>query len=518
MINIFLWSLNENIEIRSDITESIIKISNVDNHLYVLTKNFNLYHGIVENMNSTPHVKLTLCESLKIIDIDSCKDQIYIVDLEGSVFKCNTDLDIICEILLIEDYLCSRGHSGNKCKKKVNKIAVSEYGQLFITEYGDLWASGCMPQIGINTDFPKRVNFFLGRVIYSVNIGHDFAIAVVSKTKNEDFGSEEEEVFFTNCPQCLSTSQMTSPASNVSISEITPLGVKVQGSYDIETTSTSSKNDSTSSSSGKTNDDEIHVEKNILFRNTEAARDFLSKQISRMSSAGEEYLVECTEKPTRIIKENMTNVASFVYEGVKTVGDKVVTLSRHMSGSSDCNSIIDNNHSHLLRTMSKDEFVWSLSQCTSEKDLSEQEFKENVKFLLNKGSLLLNCEVWTWGNIIHGQLGIGDNIKRERPMIITKLSNIGVQKISVQSFHAAVVTLDGRAYIWGKNDFNQVTVESNCDQSSPKMYITPKSERIKDIVCGKYFTIILNNKQTAMYYGKNSAEHQNLYSNRDKTN
>ncbi|KAL3281564.1 hypothetical protein HHI36_004772 [Cryptolaemus montrouzieri] len=496
---IFLWSLNESIEIRTNITEAIIKVSNADNHLYLLTKSYSLYHGVIQNTRNSPYVDLTLCNYFKLIDVDCFKDEVYIVNLEGYVFRCTTCLDVMNEIVLVEDCLCSRGHSRPKCKIKVKNIAVSEYGKLFITELGHLWASGYMPQIGINSEIPKRVNFFIGRQIHNVNIGHDFAIVIVSKLNNDDFDSDDEEVFLTNCPQCLSASQLTSPASNISLSEMIPLGIKIQGSYDIETTSTSSKNDSSSSESDKKNnavisENEMHVEKNIIFRNTEAARDFLTKQISRMSSAGEEYLVECTEKPTRIIKENMTNVASFVYEGVKTVGDRVVTLSRHMSGSSDCNSIIENNHSHLLKTSSKEDFAWSLSQCTSEKDLSEQDFKENLHMLLKKGSSLLNCEVWTWGNIIHGQLGIGDNIKRERPMIITKISNIGVQKISVQSFHASVITLDGRAFIWGRNDFNQVTLESNCDQSSPKLYNTSKDERIKDIVCGKHFTILLNNK------------------------
>jgi amyotrophic lateral sclerosis 2 protein len=193
------------------------------------------------------------------------------------------------------------------------------------------------------------------------------------------------------------------------------------GSYDIETTSTSSKNDSSVSSNDRKlhhsdddDDDEEKsdtqkVEKNIIFRNTEAAKEFLTRQISRMSSAGEEYLVECTEKPTRIIKENMTNVASFVYEGVKTVGDKVVTLSRHVSGSSDCNSIVENiPEISIPRTVSRDDGVCSLSQCTSEKDVTEGELKDRVGTIVRTGSALINCEVWTWGNIIHGQLGEGE--------------------------------------------------------------------------------------------------------------
>ena len=64
---------------------------------------------------------------------------------------------------------------------------------------------------------------------------------------------------------------------------------------------------------------------------------FLTRQLSWVSSGGEELLAEVSV-PTRIIKQNVTTMASLVYEGVKTVGDKVVTLSRHMSGGSDNNT------------------------------------------------------------------------------------------------------------------------------------------------------------------------------------
>lgn len=416
MYNIKLWMFNESVDIiSSNITESITKISNIGNHLYFLTANNRLYQGNIEKNEEDGKnvIKIELVDGLTLIDIDACKQSVFIVDADGNVFRCSENLDIINEISLVEEYTCSRGHNGTKNKKKVRNIAVGEYGQLYVTQEGELWGSGYMTQIGINSDFPKKAIFFDGRHVYSVNVGNDLAIVVVSKqSNNREDESDEEDVFVNNCPQCLSASQLTSPASQTSISDICPLGVKVQGSYDIETTSTSSKNDTSVSSSADTKEitseskTNNKTEKNIIFRNTEAAKDFLTRQISRMSSAGEEYLVECTEKPTRIIKENMTNVASFVYEGVKTVGDKVVTLSRHVSGSSDCNSVIENLEEAQIRSKySSREEIATMSQCTSEKDLYENEIQQRVESIVGTGMNLINCEVWTWGNIIHGQLG-----------------------------------------------------------------------------------------------------------------
>lgn len=106
--------------------------------------------------------------------------------------------------------------------------------------------------------------------------------------------------------------------------------------------------------------------------------------------------------------------------------------------------------------------------------------------------------------------GIGDIIKRERPMIITKLSNIGAQKISVQSFHAGVVTLDGRAFLWGRNDYHQVTVESDVDQSSPKLFNVESNERVKDLSCGTYHTTILTYKNDLYYIGKKAEKVRKL--------
>lgn len=89
-------------------------------------------------------------------------------------------------------------------------------------------------------------------------------------------------------------------------------------------------------------------------------------------------------------------------------------------------------------------------------------------------------------------------------MIITKLSNIGAQKISVQSYHVGVLTLDGRSFLWGRNDYHQVTVESDIDQSSPKLFNTQSNERVKDISCGTYHTTILTYKNDLYYIGRHA--------------
>ncbi|KAB0798647.1 hypothetical protein PPYR_09640 [Photinus pyralis] len=494
-MNVSLWNRTEQINIISEINESILKIATIENHLYLLTATHRLYHGVVNEGERQLHLQLH--QDVQFKDIDSCQRYLYVIDLEGSVFKYSSDLQLLHEILLINDSkVCSHGHCAIKFKMKVESLAIGSFGNLFVTNNGQLWGSGSMTQVGINSTNPKRIAFFDSRFTHCVNVGSDFAIVVASKqVRSEDTDSDEgeEDVFAPSCPHC-----------NFVPNDLSKL-------EHLDSSSTSSRNSVSTASLGRSNleqssessDCNERVAKNIIFRNTEAAREFLTRQFSWMSSAGEEYLAECTEKPTRIIKENVTNMASFVFEGVKTVGDKVATLSRHVSGSSDnCDVLEMTEDVSLPRITSKDEFMWSLSQATSERDNSDQGIQERCSTILRTGMNLLNCEVWTWGNVTYGQLGIGDGIKRERPIIITKLSNIGVRKVSVQGSHAGALTLDGRIYLWGRNDYNQVTIDSSVDQSSPRLFATNPEERFRDVACGLFQTAILSSQISLKYIGR----------------
>ncbi|KAK5645739.1 hypothetical protein RI129_004203 [Pyrocoelia pectoralis] len=504
-MNVALWNKTDQINLISEVNENILKIANIENHLYLLTVTHHLYHGIVEDIKGQQQqLQLQLYQDVQFKDIDSCQKYLYVIDLEGSVFKYNSDLQLLQEILLLnESKVCSHGHCAVKFKMKVESLAIGPFGNLFVTNNGQLWGSGNMPQVGINSTNPKRITFFDNRCTHCINVGSDFAIVVISKqVRSEDTDSDEcdEDVFAPSCPHCTFV-----PSNMNDLSKMEHL----------DSSSTSSKNSLSTASLGcsrslleqssESIDGNEKVAKNIIFRNTEAARDFLTRQFSWI-------------KPTRIIKENVTNMASFVFEGVKTVGDKVVTLSRHVSGSSDnCDVLEMTEDVSLPRITSKDEFMWSLSQVTSERDNSDQGIQERCNTILRIGMNLLNCEVWTWGNIAHGQLGIGDGIKRERPMIITKLSNVGTRKVSVQGSHAGALTLDGRIYLWGRNDYNQVTIDSSVDQSSPKLFAINSEERFKDVACGLFQTAMLSSQLTLKYIGRQYKTDQskvtNLYIN-----
>lgn len=508
-----LWIYNKHVSLETNVTESIKKIANIQNRLFVLSQNGNLYKGTVDiSQENQNYIELTQVFDFKLLDLDASKESLFVVTTEGEVFICDEQLKIVAEINLIEDFKCLQGHTEFKHQVRVKSLSVSEYGRLYISENNQLWGSGLMPQVQINSDIPKKILFFSGRTIHNISIGSDFAVVVVGKNTKFDETENIEDLFMPHCPVCLCSSKLTSPELNPSNPDICPLGVKVRNNSYLESMQSSKEDTLLNNIDNKQEcpdkEDKSKLEKNIIFRNTEAAKEFLTRQISRMSSVGEEYLIECTEKPTRIIKENMSNVATLVYEGVKTVSDKVATLSRHVSSSSECNSLLESNNGHTHRKNFKEDILLLGSQSTSERDLSDVEMQGHFESIINTGLDAINKEVWTWGNIFHGVAGIGE-IRKELPVIISALSNTGVCKISLQNHHACALTLDGRAYIWGQNNYHQVTLANNFDQMSPKLFTCDMNERVRDAVCGAHFTVILTDKKLT-YFGRGSESYQIL--------
>lgn len=420
---------------------------------------------------------------------------------------------------------------------KVKSIAVSDYATLFVTENGQLWASGNQPQIDINSVEPKKVKFFEGRIVSEVACGSNFNVVTVRKTTKpikDDTDSEnelEEEVFINSCPQCLNN-VMLSPGS-VTSSDTCLTGLHAQqfsedrSTNSISALSTASKEhislpemdkkelsdivENGGDCSNNLTDSEKDEKRNVIFINTETARQFLTRQLSWVSSYGsvkEDIPIENVDRSTRLIKQNVSNMANLVYEGVKNVGGRVVTLSRHMSGSSDINEgKADSNEnleeqgdsytkptaSSLALSLRCEEFPWSSSTGSSEHELSQQGLNERINTLSRTGSNILATELWTWGDVQYGQLGTGDIIKRPRPVLVAKLSHIGIRKISCGAFHVLALTLDGRVFAWGRNNFKQVTLHTTVDQSAPQLFTTKLSanERAIDMAAGDFHSLIM---------------------------
>ncbi|XP_063529679.1 alsin [Cydia strobilella] len=559
----------------NQVPEKIVKLCSLGPEVIVLGNDHGLYHSSIED----DCLNFSKVSGISAIDISHHNDTLYIIDVHGRLYKTNSKFENKEEIVVREDAkCCPHGFKSSSLKVKFRNVVTSDFGQLFISSEGQLWGSGVMPQIGLESTSIKKVPFFDGRTVYSASIGDDFAAVIARKNVRQsdncdtDSDNDDEEVFASNCSQCQTSIGLASPASVPSLSETCPLGVQLNKSSEDSSSTTAPQTDvhidahsftedsspsSEESKIAKTNSNQKAPDKlkpeqiedenksseveteldneateegkeklNNIFMNTDAAKQFLSKQLSWVS-AGEDYLVEYTEKPTRIIKENVSNLTNFVYEGVKTVGDKVVTLSRHVSGSSDNNEAVElqmrlqhEEINSLMYSCTSDcrleDLQFSTSTISSEKEFEVVRKSENIKNMSKLGRNVLATELWTWGDITHGQLGVGDTVKRLKPMVVMTLSGFGLQKVSCGKWHCAALTLDGRLFMWGYNHFHQVCFDDREDKSGPKQFTEISGgDRIRDMMATDHHTLAYTHNRHILYMGKHADGYtktiENLY-------
>ncbi len=130
--------------------------------------------------------------------------------------------------------------------------------------------------------------------------------------------------------------------------------------------------------------------------------------------------------------------------------------------------------------------------------------------------------VWATGRNNVGQLGVGDNIDRNKPVQVkidenTCLTN--VRKISTGYGHVAAMTVDGEAYAWGLNDNGQLGQGNQTNQSyATRIKGENGSEEIGniiDIVAGDLMIYLLQEDGNTLGIG-NNAYHQ--IDEKDKSN
>lgn len=131
--------------------------------------------------------------------------------------------------------------------------------------------------------------------------------------------------------------------------------------------------------------------------------------------------------------------------------------------------------------------------------VNDSNFIENIK---QTGKEVLKTQVWSIGSI--------NNDARKDNAVLISLVDMGVYKICCGSHHAAALTYDGRLFLWGLNNHQQISL----DLSTPN-YLTPlefKSEingkvskNVLAVACGTSNTVILLNDLTFRILGKNGS-------------
>lgn len=70
--------------------------------------------------------------------------------------------------------------------------------------------------------------------------------------------------------------------------------------------------------------------------------------------------------------------------------------------------------------------------------------------------VIIDTEVWAWGNNQKGQLGLGDTVNRNKPVCIKLLNGRCTLKIAAGSNHSLALTSNSQVYAWGANNYGQL--------------------------------------------------------------
>lgn len=414
--------------------ENVLKFVNYKSQLLILSSKFELFKGFVEKNSLNLHII-----KQGIIDVELFDEILYVVDENGCVHKiaiCDLETDLWTEIVVPNPKTCSHGYKSIAEKVRIAQINCNNDGILFTSFNHELFGMGNFAEV-IQSEYPTKVECFSGLKILQVTTGDHFAVVLTSKRNdpgdsdfdNSSVNEELPDIFVgTECPKCPSHFQ----TKNISKSTT-------------ETSMASSPSDTFDSSENLKNQELMYVNSIPPKSGKDSTLNYFLESLSLSS----EDFIEAG-KQTKALKENVTNITSMVYESVKT-------LSRHMSGSDNNDTPPMESFDIVDGSTSKSELqdCAALSDTSSidELEIHGSDFclEKTINCLSRIGNGLITTGVWSFGSLNRdGQLGTGDQCKRNIIIPVLKLQGQGVMKISSGRNHSIAITLDGRLYMWGK--------------------------------------------------------------------
>ncbi len=120
-------------------------------------------------------------------------------------------------------------------------------------------------------------------------------------------------------------------------------------------------------------------------------------------------------------------------------------------------------------------------------------------------ALTLDGKLFSWGKNDWGQLGNGaKNDRFNKPAFIESLSNEFISSISCGSHHSLALTDEGEVYAWGQNRLGQIgNVSDSKTQLEPIKIFIVNMQRIIAISCGSLHSIALTENGDVYSWGNN---------------
>ncbi len=111
---------------------------------------------------------------------------------------------------------------------------------------------------------------------------------------------------------------------------------------------------------------------------------------------------------------------------------------------------------------------------------------------------------YSFGNNVAGQLGLGDNTRRNVPELVNVPDGLKVKAISCGHLHTAIITEDDKLYSFGGNRFGQLGLGYNINRRIPTLVTVSDNLKVKAVSSGFYHTTIITEDDNLYTFGHNN--------------
>ncbi|MBQ2938059.1 MAG: cadherin-like beta sandwich domain-containing protein [Clostridia bacterium] len=118
-------------------------------------------------------------------------------------------------------------------------------------------------------------------------------------------------------------------------------------------------------------------------------------------------------------------------------------------------------------------------------------------------SLKADGTVWSWGQNLYGQLGLGNTTSYNEPQKVTSIEET-IKDISVGNYHVLALGESGKVYTWGLGNKGQLGVGNGYNYYSPVVATDIYGIQLEDIVkveAGKDISFAINSKGVVYVWG-----------------
>ena len=112
-------------------------------------------------------------------------------------------------------------------------------------------------------------------------------------------------------------------------------------------------------------------------------------------------------------------------------------------------------------------------------------------------------ELWTCGYNARGQLGHGNKTHQSVPRLVDSLRAYRVKHVSCSYYHSIVACEDDKIFGFGRNDYGQLGLGHNDDKLRPTPIAFFHGQRVVDIACGQYHSLVSVGSGGIFAFGKN---------------